>query len=198
LRADPAGCQYRKRGALDDRADELHVGSLQRAVTLDRSAEKARHPARHASRDGVLEIEPTFCPATRAHDVVSHIECDDQSLTQRGYELVEERPCSRADHDAARPGPDERLRIGDRPHTAGSLNRSGGRSVHERGHDNRADQTRSRTVEVDDMNPARAGGCETGRELGGLAVLGHAGVVPALEADSFPAEQVDRGDYLHC
>ena len=69
--------------------------------------------------------------------------------------------------------------------------------MHERGHDDRADETRARAVEVDNVDPARACGCETSGELGRLAVFGHTGVVALLEADGFPAEQVDRGDYLH-
>jgi hypothetical protein len=70
--------------------------------------------------------------------------------------------------------------------------------MHERAHDNWADETRARTVEIDHVNPARAGGRKTGRELGGLPILAHAVVVALLEAHRSPAEQVDCGDYLHC
>ena len=70
--------------------------------------------------------------------------------------------------------------------------------MHEGGHDNRADETRSRTVEIDNVDPACAGGCETSRELGRFPVFRHAGIVALLETNCFSAEQVDRRDYLHC
>ena len=70
--------------------------------------------------------------------------------------------------------------------------------MHECAHDDWADETRSRAVEVDDVDPACAGGREASRELGRLAVFRHTFVVALLEADGFPAEQVDCGNYLHC
>ena len=62
--------------------------------------------------------------------------------------------------------------------------------MHQRAHDDRADETRSRPVEVDHVEPACAFGCEPSGELGRFPVLRHAGVVALLEADSFSAEQV--------
>ncbi len=62
--------------------------------------------------------------------------------------------------------------------------------------DDGADQTRPRAVEVDDMDPACSLGREPRGKRGRLAVLRDALVVALLEADSFPAEQVDcRNDF---
>ena len=164
-----------------------------RSIAVHRSRET---PAAAQRSIASSSVDAAFRPAARSHDAVAHVERDHQPLSERSDELVQQRPRRRADDDAARAGAHEGLRVGDRANAAGGLHRRRRRRMHERADHDGADQPGPRAVQVDDVDPLGPFGREAPGELRRLAVLRDALIVALLEADSFPAEQVDcRNDF---
>jgi hypothetical protein len=196
-RSDAARRQHRQPRASTDSGEQIEVGTGERAVPVDRRAEKPRDTRSDAALGSLLWSQVgSLGPAARGHASVEDINRNDQPAVERRLILSDAvSACERGgpENDARGAGGDQSLGITRGTHATSCLDASGRRGLCKTAHQSWARHAFSRSVEVDDVDQLSTCVDKAPYERLGIRVAEDDSVKPAtFESDGNPTQDVDR------